>query len=586
MRSFLLGVMLLAPLAMAQALEDQGLENAAALIRLVGVVEHFHPSDQSLAFDWAGWTVDQVDAVEGLDGHEALAAHLDAAIKPMAPSVFVWAGENNDAQSAPEITGAFAAYRHEGMGADRNGSPGGGGVYKSLRIIFGRSGTPPEPWVGELIPGVWAMFPLAVGVESPSNRTQPRPEQRLPAIHAQRAQGWSPTADDRATRIVSAGRLWSAMQHFYPYFEDIEINWPEELRPALAEAALAENAKEQIGVLERLLAKLRDGHGRVWGPGSIQNAYSIPAKLGWVEGHLVVLKTPSLTGLRFGDVILAIDGVSVEEWSEVVLPTICSGSDGWTKYRLAEMFGAGSDPGPVVLSVERLDGKVHEVRVVRQHRNASPVIVLERPFNGQVIAPGVVYFSLVGTTEEDLNDLMPELENAEGIVFDLRGYPDSAGFALLGHLSKEVVHSNWWNVPIFTRPDQVGVEHKRSRWDVPPRQPYLGDKRIVFIIDGSAISYSESCMGVIEAHELGLIIGEATAGSNGNVNHVTLPDGHTATFTGMRVTKHDDSRFHTIGVQPQEKVELTLAAVRAGRDEMLERAIALASGEDGPPTKD
>jgi C-terminal processing protease CtpA/Prc len=61
--------------------------------------------------------------------------------------------------------------------------------------------------------------------------------------------------------------------------------------------------------------------------------------------------------------------------------------------------------------------------------------------------------------------------------------------------------------------------------------------------------------------------------TNGTVNNVTLPGGYILRFTGMRVTKHDGSRLHGVGVLPDVRVSRTLAAIREGRDEFPERAI-------------
>jgi C-terminal processing protease CtpA/Prc len=41
----------------------------------------------------------------------------------------------------------------------------------------------------------------------------------------------------------------------------------------------------------------------------------------------------------------------------------------------------------------------------------------------------------------------------------------------------------------------------------------------------------------------------------------------------MRVLKHDGSRHHGVGILPTVPVERTRAAVAAGRDELLEKAI-------------
>ena len=50
-------------------------------------------------------------------------------------------------------------------------------------------------------------------------------------------------------------------------------------------------------------------------------------------------------------------------------------------------------------------------------------------------------------------------------------------------------------------------------------------------------------------------------------------------FTGMRVLNRDDSTHHGIGIVPDVPVERTVEGIRAGRDELLERAVAIAAGE-------
>ena len=55
-----------------------------------------------------------------------------------------------------------------------------------------------------------------------------------------------------------------------------------------------------------------------------------------------------------------------------------------------------------------------------------------------------------------------------------------------------------------------------------PQQPYLGDKQIIFITDSRAISYAESFMSYIKGFELAQIIGQPTAGTNGDVNMFNL----------------------------------------------------------------
>jgi len=107
-------------------------------------------------------------------------------------------------------------------------------------------------------------------------------------------------------------------------------------------------------------------------------------------------------------------------------------------------------------------------------------------------------------------------------------------------------------------------------------------RKAVFLTSAAAISYAESVMGIIEHYRLGEIVGEATAGTNGNVNSFKLPGGFGVTWTGMRVLKHDGWQHHLIGIRPTVPVRRTLRAVQEGRDEVLAKALELLQA--GPAT--
>jgi len=99
--------------------------------------------------------------------------------------------------------------------------------------------------------------------------------------------------------------------------------------------------------------------------------------------------------------------------------------------------------------------------------------------------------------------------------------------------------------------------------------------KIAFLTDGRAISYAETYLGIIEHFKLGDLVGSPTARTNGNVNPFTLPGGYTIIWTGMRVVKRDGSPHHGVGIIPTVPVSRSITGIRAGRDEVLERAQAL-----------
>ena len=132
-----------------------------------------------------------------------------------------------------------------------------------------------------------------------------------------------------------------------------------------------------------------------------------------------------------------------------------------------------------------------------------------------------------------------------------------------------------WHVPVTYFPDRrdVSTRSRTGRFSLGPRFR----AKVAFLTDGRAISYAETYLGIIEHYKLADIVGGPTAGTNGNVNPFTLPGGYRIAWTGMKVLKHDGSRHHGVGIQPTVPVIRTIRGIATGKDEFLERAVALVS---------
>jgi C-terminal processing protease CtpA/Prc len=82
---------------------------------------------------------------------------------------------------------------------------------------------------------------------------------------------------------------------------------------------------------------------------------------------------------------------------------------------------------------------------------------------------------------------------------------------------------------------------------------------------------------VAVGNALGAIVGEPSAGTNGNVNPFPLPSGNVITRTAMRVVKQDGSPHHGVGTRSTVLLRPAIEAVREGRDEVLDRQSILRS---------
>lgn len=82
---------------------------------------------------------------------------------------------------------------------------------------------------------------------------------------------------------------------------------------------------------------------------------------------------------------------------------------------------------------------------------------------------------------------------------------------------------------------------------------------------------------MVKAYKLGIVIGEPTAGTNGNIVRYDSIAGTTIHFTGMRVLNPDRTLLHGRGVPVDILVQPSIEGIIAGRDEILDRAIQIAN---------
>ena len=143
---------------------------------------------------------------------------------------------------------------------------------------------------------------------------------------------------------------------------------------------------------------------------------------------------------------------------------------------------------------------------------------------------------------------------------------------MLGRLTSTEILTPPFRVPVSQLPNAVGRTWDNVGWAVQPATPRL-QGRVAFLTDSRAISYSETLLAMVADHDLAEIVGSATAGTNGNINPFTLPGGYRITWTGMLVLNSDMSALAGHGVQPTVRATRTIAGIRAGHDEVLDRAV-------------
>jgi len=438
-------------------------------------------------------------------------------------------------------------------------------AYQPSQQIVDQVDQAPTSWTIELIDGSKLQVPIALcraqaGLDATARE---RLVDRFPPIEVDKL-----TAAEQARLDVAT--LWPVMQHFYPYRDKLD-GWLDALVRALEQTESVEDREDHQQLLQRLMAEVEDGHARVYetNPDQEEEMAWLPISVLQIGGNLVITGVASSdVEITVGDRIAAIDGQPIEDWMEQAR-ALHSGSPQWRTHRAIQTLLLGASGNRRSFQLEH-NGQMFEVSLqFERDQQLEP--------NGRGHAPiipdGIAYVDLRGLNDEQWAELLPGLVNARGVVFDLRGYPGSAGFTMLGHLlDKKDDFTGWMNVLAPRTPNGALITASTFEWGVEPKEPRI-EAPSVFLTDQRAISYAESVLGVVKYHQLGPIVGSNTAGANGNVLPLMLPGGFTVLYTGMRVVGPDGQPFHGHGIEPDIRVLPTLEGFKEGRDEVLEMAL-------------
>ena len=387
---------------------------------------------------------------------------------------------------------------------------------------------------------------------------------------------------DENVRLANVLISWNVFQHFFPYFDSIDINWNDVLIDTIEETLSVETHNEFYNVLRKMVAKTRDGHGVVYRKNK-PNLASIPFKVEWIEGEIVVIASNSDV-FKKGDIVKSIDDISGEE-SLQELEKYVAGSPQLRRFRALNQFGQGLIDSTANIEILR-DGNLVNIDFKRENKPPSFFYNFLAEFNypeSLEIEKDIFYLSPYNTSQEDFDQNIKRLANAKGIIFDNRWLNRNTETTnknketirmntLLSHLTDKPLTSAKWRVPEITYPDRENLSFSESDWDLQPKTPHFKAKVVVINVP-SVVSSGETYMAIGNQYGLIKMVGEATAGTNGNINYINLIGGGRVMYTGMKVTKHDDSQLYLKGYFPDYPVTKTIQAVKDGRDEYLEKAL-------------
>lgn len=570
--------------------ENKKIENMVTFVKVYGYVKYFHPSDEASQIDWNKFSIYGASQIDKCKTKKDVIKTLNLLFKPIAPSIkFATNDMSFNIELNDIIPDSIEKYQltywqHLGVsiGMDRKNQP-----YESRRINRGNEMGGNQlfdfyPEFGESIikeigDGIYCQIPIALYCNKESTFPKGN-ENKLDKLNEKLANINTTNPEDLFLRLGNIVNVYNVFEHFYPYFDVVKVDWEKELQEAIMKSYSDTTKLDHLITLEQFTAPLKDGHISV-NNNSIKNFFIPPVSWEWIENKLVITEVyNNKYSIKIGDIVTHINNRESADFFKDIYGRISAGTEGWLNYRANIKSLLGEKGSNMILTINE--------RSIEMERSIIPYRESERlnkkKTKYQRLDNGIWYLNLDIIEMDTINKLLPQLEQCKALICDLRGYPKGNHGIINYLMSIDDTTKAWMQVPQIVYPDHNGkIGYQNYNWIdmMKASKPYLGNKKIIFIINGQAISYAESFMGYIEGYKLATIIGQPTAGTNGNVNLFSLPGGYKISWTGMKVLKHDGSQHHGIGILPDIYIEKTIQGFKDGRDEYLEKAIEVAKNE-------
>jgi C-terminal processing protease CtpA/Prc len=384
----------------------------------------------------------------------------------------------------------------------------------------------------------------------------------------------------RAALIAAHGLV----RLFYRYFPLVGDTIDDRLGETLA-AADAHDGSDRVNawrILRRFGEALHDGHQFVFSRGAPLFATQLPVWLEHVEGRPVVRRSRA-PGVDPGDTIVALGGRPIEEVYAEELARTSAATPGYQR-DLADRNIYGMN-GPLTLTLLDTAGAQRTVTVapppIEDYIDVVDRGVSDRPSGPltDLDAPHIYYLNMDGNVSRTDDDVLAALTQAAalgatGLVVDMRGYPNTNHYDIATRLIRTPFRS-----PIFDNNSYQGPgapAPSRSQYDLAPQtSPPVFDGPIVLLTGPHAVSAAENFMiMLVGAGRLRAVVGQRSAGTNGNITGLSLPGGFAFTYTGMEILFPDGAPFHGRGITPTTEVPVTAQDLRQGIDRDLLTAIA------------
>ena len=543
-------------------IHNQQIINLVAFSKSYGYIRYFHPLNESRKINWDNFLLYGIPKIVNCKNNDELRDSLAQLFRPISDRAS-FLSYKPDANEGPTYRPTDTLFFHQYRGI--NTSDRSYLLFKDYQVkisnnsfidssLFSIIPNYHENYCKQLISILFINFPVVTRKDSNKWVIRNFDQQINNATRSQ-------LTKEQIKRLADIISFWNIVQHFYPYHTESGMNWEQTLK-SIIEKVLNDphdyNADKCIYMLGK---EMRDGHFRV--ESNLKQGFYLPINLRLLNSIPIVIESFDTTIFKKGDVLRTINHKPVAFLIDSV-KFYWSGSDEFVNYWSGNDIHRSQNSDEV--TVELLRGKkVLSLSVKRAYFKGKP--------KSRFLDNGIYYCNL-SDVNCNIDTLINIASKTDALILDWRnGSNMLLVHKLFQHLTDDTMPPPFkFMIPQIVYPDHKFDTYYEPEQFVTPLKPRIRTK-IVILSSPSNMSYQESIIKMAQLNNLATIVGETTGGVEGSINYSTLPSGLVVGWTGMKVVNLDGSQFHLKGIKPNILIAPTLEGLKAGKDEVLDKAL-------------
>ena len=420
------------------------------------------------------------------------------------------------------------------------------------------------------ITGTSAALLVLAGYCSPSFAQAPVPASSAAAVKA------DDTIVSARDRAFIASKMYDAIGTYFAHFQAIPDYDREKSYASFLDAAFAAPTRYEfdLACLE-YLAALHNGHSGFFDPWLYETrGKSLGFRAEFVENQWVVVSS-RVPELKVGDVLETLDGKPVEALFQEKKKYIGVSNEMAAR---TQFFGQRFlFPESFVVTLK--GGKKASLK------RLEPVSTPQKTTGKWLIEKEIATIKVPGFDdpqyEKDAVSLIGQYKDAKTLIIDVRG---NGGGSTPVKLIDSLMDRSYRGASTAS-PLGVAVWKVRGYFENPqffePSLPQKPEKplfkgRVIILTDRHVASAAEDFCIPFKDNHRATLIGETSYGSTGQPYSYTFPNGMSFRVSSKRDSFPDGSPFEGIGILPDVAVPTTIAALRNGKDAVLEKAMEIA----------